>query len=45
MELQKLFDEAGLALCCGRGEVGRDMRVGLLLLRPLYAVDGLTPGF
>src|SRR5215470_17112601 len=35
IKLQTFFDGARLALCCGPRRVGRDMRVGLLLVRPI----------
>jgi hypothetical protein len=35
IKLQTYFEGAGLALCCGPRRVGRDMQVGLLLVRRL----------
>jgi hypothetical protein len=37
IKLQTFFDGAGLAVCCEPRRVGRDIRVGLLLVRQLMA--------
>lgn len=43
MKLQRFFERAGLALCCGHRGVGRDMRIGLLLVRPHNGGHGVPP--